>query len=200
MPPSRSDLLLARVVAGIVLGRWDEVRTAADEQGPPLPPEWREGVLQTHLFAGFPRVIEALELLALAPRTELAGPEAPSPAAAGRALFDRVYAGQAPAVRARLAALDADFAGWVEAHAYGRVLSRPGLSPDRRELLAVVALAAQDQLRQLESHALGALRTGAAPRELREVLCAVSPLLGAERADRAAQVVERAIARSDREP
>ena len=84
-----------------------------------------------------------------------------------------------------------DFARWIAEHAYGRVLARPGLSADRRELLAVAALAATDQDRQLASHARGSLRCGAEPEELAAALETVRDLLGDERCGRALRIVAR---------
>ena len=46
---------------------------------------------------------------------------------------------------------------------YGKVLSRPGLDLERRELCIVAACAATEQDRQLHSHLHGALNVGVAP-------------------------------------
>jgi alkylhydroperoxidase/carboxymuconolactone decarboxylase family protein YurZ len=109
----------------------------------------------------------------------------------GRALFERIYREDAPAVRAMLERHHPDFARWIEQHAYGRVLARPGLSPDRRELLAVAALSALGQERQLASHARGALRCGATRAEIDEVLDCAADLIEPERLVKARRVVER---------
>ena len=52
-------------------------------------------------------------------------------------------------------------ADFVLEAAYGRVLARPGLDALTRELLAVTALLALDQVPQLVAHARGALHFGA---------------------------------------
>ncbi|MAF66263.1 MAG: 4-carboxymuconolactone decarboxylase [Planctomycetes bacterium] len=102
-----------------------------------------------------------------------------------------MYGDDADEVRALLAAADPLFAAWVGEHAYGRVLSRPGLSADRRELLAVCALAALGQGRQLASHARGALRCGAAAAEVSAALDCVADLLAPAELERARAVVAR---------
>ncbi len=94
-------------------------------------------------------------------------------------------------MRAMLSRGHPEFERWVLEHAYGRVLSRPGISPDRRELLAVVALAALGQERQLASHARGALRCGATSTETAEALESVADLVEPERLEDARRLVSR---------
>jgi alkylhydroperoxidase/carboxymuconolactone decarboxylase family protein YurZ len=187
-----------RLFVACVLGRWDEVlriRRAAEPGEPDR--SWRETVLQVHVFAGFPRLVEAYGVLADAGGLGERGADEREPGdgaaehARGRALFDRIYAADAPRVRAMLESYDPDFASWIEGHAYGRVLARPGLAGDRRELLAVVALAALGQERQLASHARGSLRLGASAPELADALDAVADLIDPERVDKARRVIER---------
>lgn len=196
MPPPDQDLRLARLFTAAVLGRWDEVRAQrrAARAGEP-DRAWREAVLQVHLFAGFPRLVETFGVLA-----EEGGLGAPAPeelegaapdAARGAELFDRIYSGEAPRVRDLLAGYHADFARWIGEHAYARVLARPGLDAARRERLAACALAALGQERQLASHARGSVRCGATPAELAASLAAVRDLMEPERYERALRLVER---------
>ncbi len=155
---------------------------------------WRECLLQSHALAGFPRAVEAYEVLAQAgglgvPGAEevLAEPDRPQ---RGRGLFERILEARADLVREALARGHPDFAGFVEGHAYGRILSRPGLELAFRELLCVVALAALGQERQLASHARGAVRFGSAPAEVRAALEAVADLIERERLEGARRVLE----------
>lgn len=144
----------------------------------------QEALRLVHLFAGFPRNLTALEawergLRGRARRTPNAKetPRRRPSAGAGRALFDRIYAQHARAVRARLAELDPCVARWIEQHAYGSVLSQcDALEAADVECLAVAALIATNQERQLISHILGAVRCGATPRAIRTAASA-----GAER-------------------
>lgn len=191
-----------RLFVACVLGRWDEVARVRRAAGPGEPNRaWRETVLQVHVFAGFPRLVESYgvlsdagglgapdadEFLPSEERTTLAAEHA-----RGRELFDRIYAADAPRVRALLTSHHPEFARWIEGHAYGRVLARPGLAEDRRELLAVVALAALGQERQLASHARGSLRLGATSGDVEGALNAVADLIDASRLEAARRVVAR---------
>ena len=84
-----------------------------------------------------------------------------------------------------------DYARWIAAHAYGEVLSRPGLSAARRELLAVAALVATGQDRQLASHSRGAVHCGASREEVFDVLEAIADFVRPERLERARAVLSR---------
>lgn len=201
MPLDEKDRTLLRLSTAIVLGTWDEVRRLRRDECPGGPDRaWRECVLQTHLFAGFPRLVQASGVLA-----EVGGLGEPEPdeiegsagggAAAGSErgweLFSRIYAADAPKLRDSLRAHHPDFWDWIMEHAYARVLARPGLSADRRELLASCALAALGQDRQLASHARGSLRCGATFEELLAALECVGDLIGGERVSRARRIAER---------
>ena len=196
MPLSDKDRRLVRLTAAIVLGHWDEVERVR-KSAPAGEPDraWREAVLQTHLFAGFPRLVEAYERLdragGLGARHADEERGGANDAERGVALFERIYGERAGAVRARLAAFHPDFADWTLGHAYARVLARPGLGADRRELLAVAALAATGQDRQLASHARGSVRCGATRAEVLAVLDVIDGLARPERLERARTVLER---------
>ncbi len=184
---------LARLFTLVVLGEWEKLRHAR-QAAPAGEPDrgWRECVLQAHVFAGFPRVVEAYGVLSacgglgtVEPEEVLAEAEQPQ---RGRALFERIYEKEAARVREVLRAGHPDFERWIESHAYGRILSRPGLDPRARELLAVAGLAALGQDRQMASHARGALRCGAAAEDVRAVIECVADLISAERLERARTV------------
>jgi len=187
-----SDRRLVRLSAAIALGRWTEL-AALRSSAPAGEPDrrWREAVLQAHLFAGFPRVVEAAGVLAAAGglgRPEAGELEDPPPEA-GRALFAAIYGERAHAVHAGLEGFHPALAAWIDAHAYGRVLARAGLAADRRELCAVAALAAQGQERQLAAHARGAVRLGATGAEVRAVVEEIGTWLEPPALQRAREVV-----------
>jgi len=192
----RAKLLrLARLSTAIVLGEWEVVR-AVRASAPAGEPdrEWREAVLQTHLFGGFPRLVEAYGHLAHAGGLGAATAdehEAAGSVERGAQLFDRIYGEGAEPVRAMLDEHSADYAAMIAEHAYGRVLSRPGLDAASRELIASCALAALGQDRQLASHARGALRCGAHFDALVDGLDAVRDLMTDERRERALRIAER---------
>ena len=130
--------------------------------------EVREALRMVHLFAGFPRALDAAAAAAPALAAPAAEPVPGDETALhrlfrerGRALFDRVYGSDAPRVMERLRSLDPSLTSWVIEDAYGRVLAREALAPAERERLAVVMLAAQGLRNQLAGHVRGALRCGA---------------------------------------
>ncbi|HED64399.1 MAG TPA: carboxymuconolactone decarboxylase family protein [Planctomycetes bacterium] len=194
LPPKR--LRLIRLSVGIAAGDWDELRRqrrAAPEGEPDRA--WREVVLQSHLFCGFPRVVEACEVLRSEGGIGEASAEETLPQGdrfeAGRELFERIYASKADAVRSVLKDYHPTLERWIEGHAYGRVLSRPGLDAATRELCAVATLAALAQDRQLASHARGAVHCGATPAEVEAAIRAVEDLIDADAMRRALRVLER---------
>jgi 4-carboxymuconolactone decarboxylase len=164
---------LVRLAALIAAGSEIAVREAMhDAVSLPLSAVWvDEVILQSYLFAGFPRALNAArewrrisgEPAALedidADATREGVPE--EWRARGAATCERVYGGMYPALRANIAALHPALEHWMVIDGYGKVLSRPGLDLIHRELciVATCAIAAQD--RQLHSHFHGALNVGA---------------------------------------
>lgn len=175
------DAALARILALAVTGRWPALKRALREsakQGVPRA-AIQEILLQSHLFAGFPRCLEAFEIFASVealgdfPQTEGAAVEGAwneSRRTRGRELFSRIYASKSEEVLARIGRFHPDLRLWIEEHAYARVLARPGLTAKQRELASITALVATRQWRQLLSHLRGALRCGASEKELGELL------------------------------
>jgi 4-carboxymuconolactone decarboxylase len=182
--------------AGLVLARELGVARAALE----------EVLLQGALFGGFPRTVEAFQLLRTrwgARQQDPPTPEPEPPSAAGEALFDRIYAELAPAVRRELTELHPSLARWIAEHAYRAVLARAGLDARTRELAAVTALAASGCRRQLLSHARGAMRCGADAPSVHAALGLAALFRSAESlAELGAQVERalRAVAPGEREP
>lgn len=172
----RSTRLLAMALVAIWRGDWPALeRTAATGREDGMPrAQFEETLLQAVLFCGFPRVVTAFETLAAAwPAAAAPGGGAlprDQQEAAGRALFAAIYGRNDATVRAMLQGCHQEFHDFVLEAAYGRILCRPGMSPQLRELLAVAVLAAMGQLRQFVAHARGALHFGASRAQLREVL------------------------------
>jgi 4-carboxymuconolactone decarboxylase len=139
-----------------------------------------EIILQTHLFAGYPRTLNALRVVHALGVAECAAREAPAAPGdpwdeaawkpAGDALCRRVYGGVYDKLRAQVKRLHPDLDNWMVHTGYGRVLSRPGPSARERELCIVAVLAGQDVAPQLRSHLLGAMNAGATSAECRAIL------------------------------
>jgi alkylhydroperoxidase/carboxymuconolactone decarboxylase family protein YurZ len=161
---------LARIAALAAVGRTGDLgREVAAARGIPLR-ALRETLLQVYLFAGFPRTVNALEVLGERPPD---APERVTPAEArrrGAALFRRVYGPDAGRVLDAIGGRHPEFRDWIVADAYGKVLGRPGLSAAERECLAVALLAALDLPRQQVAHVRGALRCGARPADVAAAL------------------------------
>lgn len=164
--PSPTVRALSGALALASQGRFDELfdlyRAALASDV--APQALVEGALSAHLFAGFPRAIEAFETLTRAGVELAATPEIRSAAhlhADGLALFRGIYGINADAVLAQLGRYGRDFHNAVLEDAYGRILSRPQLDARTRETMAVCALAALGMSRQLFSHLRGAVACGA---------------------------------------
>ncbi|MEK7469867.1 MAG: carboxymuconolactone decarboxylase family protein [Planctomycetota bacterium] len=122
-----------------------------------------EAALQMYLFAGYPRAITglaAVEKACGAAKKPLTKGTPGGWKKRGIKLCRRIYAGSTDRMLANMRALHPALAEWIVWEGYGKVLSRPGLTPAEREACAVAALAALRAWPQLESHARGALRVG----------------------------------------
>jgi 4-carboxymuconolactone decarboxylase len=173
---------LIRVAAVVAAGTESEMRAALSEAHAGVPHHWiEELLLQTYLFAGFPRALNAFRewrRLASAP----ADAEAPMPdvvdwAARGVETCKAVYGAMYDKLRGNIAALHPALDSWMIVEGYGKVLSRPGLDLQRRELCIVAACIASGQERQLHSHLHGAINVGVAPGAVRQALDAVAPVV-----------------------
>lgn len=147
-----------------------------------------ETVLQLHLFAGYPRAIEALTRLDAAWREAGLPPHAPCQEpppgealagwfARGEALCGQIYGSAMDKLRAFMRRISPELACWMIADGYGKVLSRPGLDPAGREASVVGSLVALGTTPQLISHLRGSLRVGVSPEALAGLLRALALLL-----------------------
>jgi 4-carboxymuconolactone decarboxylase len=145
----------------------------------PAPGEaLRETLLETYLFAGYPRAINALaELAALLPQPDPPetidltprGEEA-TWVKDGQALCRRVYGERYDRLLKTMAHISPELGRWMVMEGYGKVLSRPGLDARTRELTAVAALLPLSVPNQLRAHLRGSLLVGASPEDIEDVL------------------------------
>lgn len=129
--------------------------------------EVEEALLQSYLFLGFPVAIETLR------RWRTNGVATPEPAdedwelwlERGQRTCATVYGDHYEQLRRNIARFHPDLDVWMVVEGYGKVLGRPGLSLDIREMLIVATLVVQGNggRRQLRSHLIGALNAGVAP-------------------------------------
>jgi 4-carboxymuconolactone decarboxylase len=192
--PSDSGLdagtrVLVQLSAAIAAGDEATVRSWFLEAARDVPPlHVEELVLQSYLFCGFPRALNAArEWRRVSGRPAPASDEAEDVSHGeewrerGEQTCAAVYDGMYEKLRLNVRDLHPALDSWMVVDGYGKVLSRPGLDLSRRELCIVAACAAMGQDRQLHSHLRGALNVGVDPGVLGEVLDAVAGLVGPER-------------------
>jgi 4-carboxymuconolactone decarboxylase len=174
----RIAAVVASAPAGVVRHVMADAREHVD------PAEVDELLLQSYLFAGFPRTLNALALWREV--SGLAAPAADDSASSTRvAVWERegeracrtVYGTAYDTLRANIRALHPALDQWMVVDGYGKVLSRPALDFARRELCIVAACAASQQEPQLRSHLRGALNCGATRDQLAHTLSALSDLI-----------------------
>lgn len=172
---------LVRSSAAVSAGSEEQVRAELQHAASATPHPWvEELLLQTYLFAGFPRALNAMrEWRRLSPRppgTERA-PTAADVRARGEATCARVYGAMYERLRVNVRELHPMLDDWMVEEGYGKVLSRPELDLPRRELCIVAACAASAQDRQLLSHLHGAVNVGVPPAVVTETIDAVADLV-----------------------
>jgi 4-carboxymuconolactone decarboxylase len=191
--PSPSGLdgatrVLVQLSAAIAAGDEAMIRSwllQAARDVPPLHVE--ELLLQSYLFCGFPRALNATrEWRRVSQRAAPASDEAEDVLLGeewrerGEQTCAAVYDGMYEKLRLNVRDLHPALDSWMVVDGYGKVLSRPGLDLRRRELCIVSACAAMGQDRQLHSHLRGALNVGVEPAALSEALDALADLVGAD--------------------
>lgn len=178
---------LVRLAAVLAGGSEADVRAELSMVHGVVNPIWiEEVILQTYLFAGFPRALNAAR-----DWRRISGRSAPTPAAdeeremldftqRGEATCATVYGEFYDRLRVNIRGLHPALDRWMITEGYGKVLGRPFLDLARRELCVVAACAIARQDRQLHSHLHGAVNAGAAAAVVSAALQVVSPLIGDE--------------------
>ncbi|MDQ2929464.1 MAG: carboxymuconolactone decarboxylase family protein [Gemmatimonadota bacterium] len=183
---------LVELAAVLAVGSEVEMRVALEAAArSTIDPVWvEELVLQTYLFAGFPRTLNGMRLWRRASNRvpDHADPDFAESLASlwtsrGEETCENVYGTLYKRLRANIRKLHPALDAWM-IDLYGRVLGRPGLDLKRRELCIVAACAALEQDRQLHSHLHGALNAGASPEEVDDTLRIVAPRIGTESSHR----------------
>lgn len=148
----------------------------------------RETILQTYLFAGYASAINAFIVLnELGVKGEYLREGEPSLEEwehRGKDLCRKIYGKHYDKLVENMQQLHPDLAGWMIWEGYGKVLSRPFLSPRVRELLIVAMTAVLQVERQFHSHVKGALNVGASREELHRVFNEVTVWMEPATADR----------------
>jgi 4-carboxymuconolactone decarboxylase len=136
-----------------------------------------EVILQSYLFAGFPRTLNAARIWRTVSGKRAPADDPEARLANGSQWEERgektcrtVYGESYQMLRQNIRNLHPALDAWMITDGYGKVLSRPGLDLKTRELCIVAACAASAQQRQLHSHLHGALNAGATVREVEHAL------------------------------
>jgi len=174
--------LLVRLAARIAAGDEGAMRAAFAEARTIVPVVWvEELVLQSYLFSGFPRSLNAMRewrrLTGTAAPTVGEGSGPAEWRRRGESTCRLVYGEMYDRLRVNIRALHPELDEWMIVEGYGKVLSRPGLDLARRELCIVAACAASAQERQLHSHLHGALNVGVASGVVTQVIESIEDLV-----------------------
>jgi 4-carboxymuconolactone decarboxylase len=164
-----------------------------------IDPAWvEELILQSYVFAGFPRALNAAREWRRA--SGLSAPCSDHDASAdqverwrerGEAVCALVYGAAYNRLRANIRELHPALDEWMIVDGYGKVLGRHGLDLRRRELCVVAVCGALAQERQLHAHLHGALNAGATPAEIQDTLDIVSKHVDEEMGSRMAHLWNR---------
>jgi 4-carboxymuconolactone decarboxylase len=186
---------LVRVAAALAGGSEDTVRAALAAAAETTPHAWIEEVLlQTYLFAGFPRALNGMrEWRRIAPHPVPDAHDVPPERwrPDGERTCALVYGGMYERLRSNVRTLHPSLDDWMVEEGYGKVLSRPGLDLPRRELCIVAACAATGQDRQLLSHLHGARNVGISGTVIGEALASLDVLVPGRLLDRATRLWSR---------
>ncbi len=209
---------LVRQSARITAGSEAEIRVGfAECVAAKVSQRWQEElVLQSYLFAGFPRALNAAREWR---RSQAIGegsaqsPERLSGASLidgtlddyssvfdwrerGEATCATVYGEFYEKLRGNIRTLSPSLDEWMIVEGYGKVLSRPGLDLGRRELCIIAACAAAEQDRQLHSHLHGALNAGVPADVIKAAIGCLDGVVSHEVLSRALLLFARVIGKS----
>jgi 4-carboxymuconolactone decarboxylase len=188
-PLDGSTRALVRMAAVAAGGHEKDLRAALAVAVRESPPIWvEEVILQTYLFAGFPRALNAArEWRRIQGESRAATPQGREPSVDytqvaawrihGEATCSVVYGAAYDRLRRNITALHPALDAWMIVEGYGKVLSRPQLDLARRELCIIAACAHTAQERQLHSHLHGALNAGAPANSVDATLDALGDVL-----------------------
>ena len=195
-PSLRHLVRIAGAIAGSPEGQVRAVMSDALDSVDPIAVE--EIILQSYLFAGFPRPLNAARAWRVAS-------ERPAPAddpeaqianldmwrEMGERTCKIVYGDSYDRLRENVRQLHPALDEWMIVDGYGKVLSRPGVDLRTRELCIVAACAVAGQLRQLHSHLHGALNAGSSANEVGLVLDALADLIARDDLSKYRQLLQK---------
>jgi 4-carboxymuconolactone decarboxylase len=181
--PTRALVRLSAVITG---GTEQKLREVISLETSDIPEVWvEELILQSYLFAGFPRALNAMRewrRVHGTPVSRSVSHDLLQWREDGREMCEAVYGSMYHRLRENIRELHPLLDDWMITEGYGKVLSRPGLDLPRRELCIVAACASAGQDRQLHSHLHGARNVGVAPVVIDDCVGDLTDLLDEDRA------------------
>jgi len=190
---------IAGAIAGSPEGQVRSVMSDALDEVDPLAVE--EIILQSYLFAGFPRTLNAMRAWRTVSERRPSTPEGEASAAdlavwreRGEETCRIIYGESYEKLRQNIRELHPALDEWIIVDGYGKVLSRPGVDLRTRELCVVAACAVSGQQRQLHSHLHGALNAGSPTGEVQAVLEALTDLISRDDLTRYKQLLQKVAA------
>lgn len=160
-----------------------------------------EIILQSYLFLGFPRMIEATiafnEIYGDSNGAyekefnQVSQEESTKWFENGIKLCKQVYGKNYERLKIRFLSVSPEMFRWMVIEGYGKVLTRPGLSSVERELAEVAALIIDQRERQLVSHIIGSLNVGATIELIKQVNKDIKPLAGDKSYDLAVRIISK---------
>ena len=187
---------IAGAIAGLPEGQVRSLMSEAIDEVDPVSVE--EIILQSYLFAGFPRTLNAMRAWRVV--SERPAPDTDPEAAAedfdlwrtrGAETCAIVYGESYEKLRQNICELHPALDEWMIVDGYGKVLSRPGVDLRTRELCVVAACAVSGQQRQLHSHLRGALNAGSSVGEIAAVLDGLGDLISRDDLARYRQLLQK---------
>ena len=119
-----------------------------------------ETILQTLLFAGFPKTIEALKVLREFFPVSQGSKHVSDHKQAGEETSRIIYGKYHGKLKLVMDELHPDLTRWMIEDGYGRVLSRSGLTIQEREIAVLGSLMASGMIEQYRAHLRGTRYTG----------------------------------------
>lgn len=182
----QSDQSIVALAAAIATGTPGDIRAAVDRAvaAGVTPRAIDELILQSVLTVGWPRAL-------VAAGAWRAVPQNPAPEEDDDVDYSRhaewtrrgervcrvIYGDHYERLRENVHELHPALEAWMVTEGYGRTLARPGLDLRVRELCTVAQTAILRTPRQLHSHLLGALRSGASFAQIDATLAIVRPAI-----------------------
>jgi alkylhydroperoxidase/carboxymuconolactone decarboxylase family protein YurZ len=163
----------------------------------------REIILQSHLFVGYPAMIEAARIFApFHPVKKITGkivaPYSPAEIKRwhreGSDKIRRLYGTQFPQLVSYINSFSPQILTWMVIDGYGRVLSRPGASFRLRELSTVATLTVTGYENQLLAHIRGTVNIGVEPPLIAQTIDNCRLFCAASKIKRAQKILNRVTA------